>query len=51
MRNATAKATRKYPDIPIDGEFQFDAAVSPSVARQKCPGSPVAGLCQYLYLP
>ena len=25
------------PDLPIDGELQFDAAVSPVVAKTKCP--------------
>ena len=33
MRNAAAKAKAKYPDLPIEGELQFDAAVSPRVAR------------------
>ena len=37
MQNATKKAQEKYPDIPIDGELQFDAAVSPRVARNKLP--------------
>ena len=26
--------SEKYPEIPIDGELQFDAAVSPRVAKQ-----------------
>ncbi|MBQ2739156.1 MAG: phosphate acetyltransferase, partial [Oscillibacter sp.] len=43
MRNATAKAKAARPDLSIDGELQFDAAVSPKVAHTKCPGSPVAG--------
>ncbi|MCI6794628.1 MAG: phosphate acetyltransferase, partial [Lachnospiraceae bacterium] len=43
MRNAAAKAKEKYPDLPIEGEIQFDAAVSPRVAEVKCPGSAVAG--------
>ena len=33
MRNAAAKAKEKYPELPIEGEIQFDAAVSPRVAR------------------
>ncbi|MDY5957560.1 MAG: phosphate acyltransferase, partial [Frisingicoccus sp.] len=37
MRNAAHKAQKKYPDLPIAGELQFDAAVSPRVARTKCP--------------
>ena len=43
MRNAAQKTKEKYPDLPIDGELQFDAAVSPRVARTKCPESTVAG--------
>ena len=42
MQNATKKAKEKYPDLPIEGELQFDAAVSPRVARTKCPGSSAA---------
>lgn len=43
VRNAAHKAKEKYPDLPIEGELQFDAAVSPRVARTKCPDSEVAG--------
>lgn len=43
MRNAAEKAKKKAPDLPIEGEVQFDAAVSPRVARVKCPGSEIAG--------
>ncbi|MBR1743460.1 MAG: phosphate acetyltransferase [Lachnospiraceae bacterium] len=43
MRNAAMKTKKKYPDLPIEGELQFDAAVSPRVARTKCPESKVAG--------
>ena len=51
MRNATAKAKAKYPDLAIDGEFQFDAAVSPRVGRQKCPNSSVAGHANTFIFP
>ena len=51
MQNATKKAQEKYPDIPIDGELQFDAAVSPRVAKQKAPGSPVAGHANTFIFP
>ena len=44
MRNAAAKAKEKYPELPIEGEIQFDAAVSPRVARTKCKDSQVAGV-------
>ncbi|MBQ6258732.1 MAG: phosphate acetyltransferase [Lachnospiraceae bacterium] len=51
MRNATAKAKAKFPDLPIEGELQFDAAVSPRVARTKCPGSEVAGHANTFIFP
>lgn len=51
MRNATAKAKAKYPTLPIDGELQFDAAVSPRVARTKCPDSAVAGHANTFIFP
>ena len=41
----------KFPDVPIDGEFQFDAAVSPNVARTKVPGSAVAGHANTFIFP
>ena len=50
MHNACAKA-KAETDVPIDGEFQFDAAVSPVVARTKCPNSPVAGYANTFIFP
>ena len=43
MRNAAAKTRIKAPDLAVEGELQFDAAVSPRVARTKCPESDIAG--------
>ena len=51
MRNAAAKAKEKYPDLPIEGELQFDAAVAPRVAQTKCPGSEVAGHANTFVFP
>lgn len=51
MRNAAAKAKEKYPNLAIDGELQFDAAVSPRVARTKCPDSAVAGYANTFIFP
>ena len=51
MRNAAKKAQIKYPTIPIDGELQFDAAVSPRVARTKCPNSNVGGHANTFIFP
>ena len=50
-RDATAKAQEMAPDIAIDGELQFDAAVSPVVAATKCKGSPVAGQANTFIFP
>lgn len=51
MRNAASKAKEKYPNLPIEGELQFDAAVSPRVARTKCPDNPVAGHANTFIFP
>jgi phosphate acetyltransferase len=50
-RNATAKAQELAPDVDIDGELQFDAAVSPVVAQTKCKGSKVAGQANTFIFP
>ena len=51
MRNACEKAKLAMPDVPVDGELQFDAAVSPRVAQTKCPGSKVAGYANTFIFP
>ena len=51
MHNACAKAKAAAPDLAIDGELQFDAAVSPRVAHTKCPDSPVAGHANTFIFP
>ncbi len=51
MRNAARKTKLRNPDIPIDGEMQFDAAVSPQVARKKFPTSQVAGHANTFIFP
>ncbi len=51
MRNACAKAKAAAPDLAIDGELQFDAAVSPRVAHTKCPDSSVAGHANTFVFP
>ena len=51
MRNAAHKAMEKYPNLPIEGELQFDAAVAPRVARTKCPDSAVAGHANTFIFP
>lgn len=51
MRNATEKTRAKIPELPIEGELQFDAAVSPRVAKTKCPNSTVAGTANTFIFP
>ena len=51
MHNACAKAQVAAPELAIDGELQFDAAVSPTVAKTKCPGSKVAGYANTFIFP
>ncbi len=49
--DATEIAKELAPDLAIDGELQFDAAVSPVVAATKCKGSPVAGQANTFIFP
>ncbi|MDO4553868.1 MAG: phosphate acetyltransferase [Lachnospiraceae bacterium] len=51
MRNAAKKAKELRPDLPIEGEIQFDAAVAPRVAKTKCPNSEVAGYANVFIFP
>ena len=51
MRRAFEKAHAAAPDLPMEGELQFDAAVSPRVAQTKCPGSTVAGHANTFIFP
>ncbi|WP_031422067.1 phosphate acetyltransferase [Exiguobacterium sp. NG55] len=48
---ATRLAKEKSPNLPIDGELQFDAAFVPSVAAKKAPGSDVAGKANVFVFP
>ena len=48
---ATAEAKKLAPEMAIDGEMQFDAAVSPVVGQLKFPGSPVAGYANTFVFP
>ena len=51
MRNACEKAKVAMPDVPVDGEFQFDAAVSPVVAKTKHITSSVGGHANTFIFP
>ena len=48
---AVTAAHEQYPDLVCDGELQVDAAIVPSVAASKAPGSPVAGKANVLVFP
>ncbi len=49
--DAVIKAQELAPEMAIDGEFQFDAAVSPEVAAVKCKDSKVAGHANTFIFP
>ena len=51
VRKATEIARGLAPDLLIDGELQFDAALVPEVAALKAKGSPVAGRANVLVFP
>ena len=51
VREATAIVKQNAPDLAVDGEMQFDAAVSPVVGQLKFPGSPVAGYANTFIFP
>lgn len=51
MQEATALAKAAAPDLALDGEFQFDAAVAPEVGKLKAPGSAVAGNANVFIFP
>ena len=48
---ATKAAQELAPEFAIDGEMQFDAAVSPTVGQLKFPGSKVAGYANTFVFP
>ena len=49
--DATVIAKELDPELKVDGEMQFDAAVSPTVGQLKFPGSPVAGQANTFIFP
>lgn len=51
VANATKKVKEAAPDLAVDGELQFDAAVAPEVAKVKCSGSDVAGQANTFIFP
>lgn len=51
VSKATRKAKEMAPDLPVDGELQFDAAIDPSTAAKKAPKSDVAGHANVFIFP
>ncbi|MDD6207665.1 MAG: phosphate acetyltransferase [Clostridiales bacterium] len=48
---ATKIAKKLYPDVKLDGEYQVDAAIVPSIGAFKAPGSEIAGHANVLVFP
>lgn len=51
VAKATEIAKELYPEYKIDGEFQLDAAIVPSVGASKAPNSDIAGKANVLVFP
>lgn len=51
VSEATKLAQETRPDLVIDGEFQFDAAFVPAVAKKKAPDSPLQGEANVFIFP
>ena len=51
MAEATRIAKERYPEMAVDGEMQFDAALIPAVGERKAPNSKVAGHANVFIFP
>ncbi len=51
VQQAVELAKKNAPELCLDGEFQFDAAVAPEVGQLKAPGSSVAGHANVFIFP
>lgn len=51
VRQATEIVKERRPDLKVEGPIQYDAAVDPTVGKQKMPNSEVAGQASVLIFP
>ena len=51
VRKAVETARQRRPDLKLDGPMQYDAAIDPTVAEKKMPGSEVAGRATVFIFP
>lgn len=51
VRTALQIVRERCPELLVDGEIQFDAAMIPAVGQKKFPGSQVAGRANVLVFP
>ena len=51
VREATELVRAAAPELHVDGDLQFDAALNAEVGSAKAPGSPVAGRANVFVFP
>ncbi|MEU7766768.1 phosphate acetyltransferase [Nocardia sp. NPDC049190] len=51
VRVATKLVRERAPELPVEGPIQYDAAIEPTVATTKLPGSEVAGRATVFVFP
>jgi len=51
VRQTLKLLRQRHPDLLVDGELQFDAAIVPNIGQRKAPGSEVAGAANVFIFP